>query len=241
MKRCQFWNLIRGGGGKHIGCFICMLGCLSPLGAAGGNPAIGTARQKCFGRLPYSEMWFSRVLEQRLSCTVELGVKNGLQEKKQRSLRCEGSYLWLAVKSRMDLCTSLSPAAGIPNPWPSSSFLMLPSCPHVPGSFQPLAARGSEVSLLALSNSVLLSIFIHGREIGHFGNLVVSIRLGWAWPLGTEGTGEDLGGCPGRVGCYRGWREGGGHLGSCSSDRETVMKLTQPAIILLRLLQRKWG
>lgn len=38
----------RGGGRKHIGCFICMLGCLSPLGAAGRNPVIGTARQKVF-------------------------------------------------------------------------------------------------------------------------------------------------------------------------------------------------
>lgn len=50
-----------------------------------------------------------------------------------------------------------------------------PHAPHVPGSFQPLAAGWREAaSPLAPSNPVL-SIFIHGRGTGHFGNLPVSI------------------------------------------------------------------
>lgn len=53
MNWCLFWNPIRmGGEGKKnnrpISFFIFLLGCFSPLGAAGRNPAIGIVRENTF-------------------------------------------------------------------------------------------------------------------------------------------------------------------------------------------------
>lgn len=184
---------------QPISFFICLLGCLSLLGAAGRNPTIGTARQNTF----WETSQFSTVIQrgpraEALVLGVELRGKIRQKEKNHQSLRWEASNLWLAVKnSFLNGFVLCHPSTEIPNPSLSS-----PPCPLFvpvsPGSFQPLPilpgcgqVRGSMPA--GSFWPCVSSVFIHFGETQHFGNLIPCLKRGWAWPWvqkGPQGTRE---------------------------------------------------
>lgn len=95
MPVCEVsWGGDGGGGGrKHICFFICVLGCLSPLGAVGRNPAIGTARQKAFRETALFRTVIQRGPRAEALVHCGIGSYNQTEGEKQHSLRCKASYL----------------------------------------------------------------------------------------------------------------------------------------------------